>query len=252
MQNVAKKQNATFAMAFLLVGMVMTPLSLKVLGVSPNLTAGVEAWRRIAGTFADNQQPLNAAELMALNLMPEESPREEVMPFASHLLASAQSQDVELSVAPIASLGNSVAANAAAAAPSSARCPKAVRPAPRVAPLAPVASVTVLPLEGLRAGALAGAETATAIVPIRREAMRSYERALAAYRFNFDESFRDVPKEFKVTVRVKPPVLPSLPAVTNCAFRKALTPEKVKPLRAAAWSLSFEDADAKDAEKSEL
>jgi len=252
MQNVAKKQNATFAMAFLLVGMVMTPLSLKVLGVSPNLTAGVEAWRRIAGTFADNQQPLNAAELMALNLMPEESPREEVTPFASHLLASVQSQDVELSVAPVASISNSLAANAAAVAPSSARYAKAVRLSPRVAPLAPVASVPVLPLERIRAGALTSPEAAKAIVPIRREAMRSYERAMAAYRFNLDESLRDVPKEFKVTVKVKSPVLPSLPAVTNCVFRKALTTEKVKQLRAAAWSLSFEDAAAKDAEKSEL
>ena len=251
MQNVAKKQNATFAMAFLFVGMVMTPLSLKVLGVSPNLTAGVEAWRRIAGTFADNQQPLNAAELMALNLMPEESPREEVMPFAGHLLASVRPQDVEMSVAPVASLGNSVAASAAPA-PLFVRCAKAIRPAPRVAPLAPVASVTVLPLEGVRAGAFAGAEAAKAIVPIRREAMRSYERAMAAYRFNLGESFRDVPKEFKVTVKVKPPVLPSLPAATTCAFRKALTTEKVKQLRAAAWSLSFEDAAAEGAEKSEL
>jgi hypothetical protein len=56
MQNVAKKQNATVMMAFLFMSMVITPLSLKAIGISPNLSAGVEAWRHIAGLFADSHQ----------------------------------------------------------------------------------------------------------------------------------------------------------------------------------------------------
>ena len=247
MQNVAKKQNATFAMAFLVIGMVMTPLSLKVLGISPSLSAGVEAWRRIASTFADNQQPVNAAELLALNLTPAESPREEVMPSASRLLASAQPQDVQLSAA---RADNGVAISAAASL--NARCAKPIRLAPRVAPLAPMASVTVLPLEEIRAGAVAGNEGVKGIVPIRSEALHNYERAMATYRINLGETLKDVSNEFKVTVKVKPPVMPSLPALTGCAFRKALTPEKIKQLRAAAWSLAFEDAATEAAEKSEL
>jgi hypothetical protein len=253
MQNVAKKQSATFTMAFLFVSMVITPLSLKVLGISPSLSAGVEAWRRIASTFADNQQPLNAAELLALNLTPAESPREEVMPFASRLLASAQPQDVPLSVAPAASADGGVAGSAAVVAPASARCAKSIRLAPRVAPSAPMASSAVLPLEGIRAVNLPGTEAVKVFMPIRRDAMQSYARAMATYRFHLDETLKEVSKEFNVvTIKVKPPVLPALPAITNCAARKALTPEKVKQLRAAAWSLAFEDAAAEAAEKSEL
>ena len=245
MQNAAKKQNATLAMAFLFVSLVMTPLSLKALGVSPNLSAGVDAWQHIAGLFADSHQPVNAAELLALKLMPEDSPRDEVMPFASRLLASAQPLDVQLS-------GEGRAAGSFdAAAPPTARCPKATKLAPRVTPSAPVAMNIVMPIEGVSAEGLTGAQVAQVVVPVRREAMQNYERAMAAYRIDLGDALRFAPKDFKMMVKVKPPAFPALPAVTTCAFRKSLTPEKVKQLRAAGWSFAFENA-TESAEKSEL
>jgi hypothetical protein len=260
MQNVAKKQNASFAMAFLFVSMVITPLSLKAIGISPNLSAGVEAWRHIAGIFADRQQPTKAAELLALNLLPEDSQGDAARPLASGLLASTQPLDMQLTAEPALSMGDRVAESLAAVerstelatAPSTGRCAKSIRLTPRATSSALIAMNVVMPIEGIRAERLAGAEAAKVVVPIRREAMQSYERAMAMYRVDVGEAMKFVPNDFKVTIKVKPRTLPALPAITNCAFRKALSPEKVKHLRAAAWSLAFEDAAAESVEKSEL
>jgi hypothetical protein len=252
MQNVAKKQNAPFAMVFLFASLVMTPLSLKAIGISPNLSAGVEAWRHIAGIFADSHQPVNAAELLALNLTPENATRDEATPFASRLLASTQPLDMQLTAEPALSMGDRIAESLdAVVAPSVPSCAQSTKLTPRATPSAPIAMRVVMPIEGIRAIGLGDAKTARVVVPIRKEAMQSYERAMATYHVDFNEAMKFAPKDFKVAVKVKSLVMPALPAITNCAFRKALTPGKVKQLRAAAWSLAFEDA-AESAEKGEL
>jgi hypothetical protein len=252
MQNVAKKQNATFAMAFLFLSMVITPLSLKAIGISPNLSAGVEAWRQIAGTFADSHLPVNAAELLALNLASEDVPSDAASPLASGLLASTQPLDMQLTAEPYLSMGDRVAGSLDIVAPSASRCANSTRLTPRAILSAPIAMRVVVPMERMRAESTDTARVAKVVVPVRREAMRSYEQALASYRINLSTAMKFVPRDFNMTVRVKPPVMPTLPAITNCAFRKALSPEKVKQLRAAAWSLAFEDAAAESAEKGEL
>jgi hypothetical protein len=251
MQNVAKKQNATLAMAFLFVSVVITPLSLKAIGISPNLSAGVEAWRHIAGIFADSHQPVNAAELLALNLTPENATRDEATPFASRLLASTQPLDMQLTAEPALSMGDRIAESFDAVALSVPSCAKSTKFTPRATPYAPIAMRVVMPIEGIRAAGLGNVRAARVVVPIRKEAMHSYEQAMAMYRVDLSEATQFVPKDFKVAVKMKSLLMPTLPAITNCTFRKALTPEKVKQLRAAAWSLVFEDA-AESAEKGEL
>lgn len=251
MQNVAKKQNATVMMAFLFVSMVITPLSLKAIGISPNLSAGVEAWRHIAGLLADSHLPVNAAELLALNLTPEDAQRDEATTLTSGLLASTQPLDMQLTAEPALSMGDRLARSLDPVVSSVPGCAKSTKLAPRATTYAPIAMRIVMPVEGIRAAAFGGVKVASVVAPVRKEAMRSYEQAMATYRVEFSEAMQFVPKDFKVAVKVKSLLMPALPAITNCAFRKAMPPEKVKQLRAAAWSLAFEDAAA-SAEKGEL
>lgn len=251
MQNVEKKQNTTFAMAFLFATIVITPLSLKALGISPNFSAGVEAWRHIAGIFADSHQPLNAAELLALNLAPVVAPRQEATTLTGGLLASTQPLDMQLTAEPALNIGDRTVASRDSVASPVAICAKSLMPAPRRSPSAPLASKAIVAIDGMRARGFTSVETAPVVVPVRREAMRSYERAMATYRVDLEDAMKIVPKDFRLMIQVKPSVLPALPAITNCAFRKALTPEKVKQLRVAARALAFEDA-TESAEKGEL
>lgn len=250
MQNVGKKQNATFAMAFLF-ALVITPLSLKAIGISPSFSAGVEAWRHIAGIFADSHQPLNAAELLALNLAPVITPGQETTTLTGGLLASTQPLDMQLTAEPAFSIGDRLAASSDSVASPVASCAKSTMRAPRRSPSAPLASKAIVAIDGMRAKGVIGVETAHVVVPIRREAMRSYERAMASYRVDLGDAMKFVPQDFRLMIKVKPSVLPTLPAINNCAFRKALTPEKVKQLRVAARALAFEDA-IESAEKGEL
>jgi hypothetical protein len=251
MQNVAKKQNATVMMAFLFMSMVITPLSLKAIGISPNLSAGVEAWRHIAGLLADSHQPVNAAALLALNLTTEDSQRDEASTLAIGLLTSTQPLDMQLTAEPALSMGDRVAGSFDPVAPSVPSCAKATRLTPRAILSAPIARTALVPVNRFRAAGFGNVKVAKVVVPIRNEAMLSYERAMATYRVDFSQAMKFVPKDFKVAVKVKSLIMPALPAITNCAFRKAMSPEKVKQLRAAAWSLVFEDAAA-SAEKGEL
>src|SRR2546423_14616671 len=103
MQNVARKPNATVAMALLFVGLLIAPLSLKAIGISPNLSAGVAAWRQIAGIFADSYQPVNAWEMLAVNLTDEGGPRDEAEPGTGGRLASAPPPEVQMYDAKVSS-----------------------------------------------------------------------------------------------------------------------------------------------------
>jgi len=250
MQNVAKKQSATIAMAFLFVSMLLAPLSLKAIGVSIDLSAGVDAWRHVAGIFTDSYQPASAAELLALNLMTEETRREDVEPLTASLLASAVMPDVQLSDATSVSRDDRVAETPANVESPVAHCTKRVRPVTRVTVPATVASSFIMPIEGVAAVAPKALETARVVVPVSREVVRSYEREVANYRFTLGEAMRNAPKEFKVMLKVKTADFPALPAASTCAFRKALTPEKLKQIR-SVWSFTTEHIN-ESAEKSEL
>jgi hypothetical protein len=248
MQNVAKRQNATLAMAFLFASLVITPLSLKALGVSLNLSAGVEAWRHIAGTIADNYQPLNTAELLALSFATDEAESDEATP-ASPLLASTQPLDMQLTAEPGLRISDPVWDNAPVASPAPV-CPQSVKRAARVNPPSAKAPMAIAPIERVKAQTLARTQVAKALV-IREAALQEVKQALATYRFNIEQVEKLLPKDFKVSVKVKPTAMPSLPAFTGCAQRKPLSPEQVKQLRAAAWSLTFNTA-AESSEKGEL
>ena len=233
MQNAAKKQNATLAMVFLFASLIITPLSLKAIGV-----------------FADGNQSVNAAELLALNRPTEDAPCDEATAPAIGLLASMRPLDVQLDDARRTIPDERAAEVPAAIAPSPAHCAKAVRSPRRVASPAPIAAAIEMPLEGVRAEALVAAQAARVAVPVRRETLRSYEQTAANYRFNLREVMRVVPRDFKLMLKVKSSETPALPALTTCALRKALSPEQVKQLR-TAWTLTVGNA-AESAEKSEL
>jgi len=248
MQNAAKRQNATLAMVFLFASLIITPLSLKALGVSFNLSAGVEAWRRIAGTVSDNYQPLNTAQLLALSLT-ENSNEDETTPATSPLLASTQPLDMQLTAEPGLRIGDQAWDNEPVASPAPA-CAQAVKRAPRVTARqakAPVAMASVVRVE---AQTLARAEAEHALV-IRKESLQQVKQALATYHLDLAQLEKLAPKDFKFTFKVKPPVVPQAPVITGCAQRKPMTPEQVKQMRAAGWTLVF-NAAPEAPEKSEL
>jgi len=251
MQNVAKKTDSTVATALLFVSLLMVPLSLKAIGFTPSLSAGVAAWRHVAGIFADSYQPMSAMEMLAVNFTDEGATRDEAEPLTVGLLASTQPFDVQfdepLNDAPAASAEARTAEISVVAAPVARRCAKSTRPAPHATPATPVATNIAIPVEDVRAQALEAAESAKALVPIRREAVRRFEREMAHYRVTFGEAMSFAHKEFKFMVKVKPTVSP---VVTSCAFSKPLSPEQVKRLR-AAWTFKTESV-IESAEKSEL
>ena len=249
MQNAGRKQNAAVTMAFLFVSLVLTPLSLKAIGISPNLSAGVEAWRRIAGIFTNSHQPVNAAELLALNAIPEDVPAVEATPVASGLLASTQPLGMQLTAELPASAIDCISSNPAAA-PLASRRAKSSRPARPAAPTAPMAVMPVISVKGIAAEPFSS-EAASVVVPIRRAVVQRYERAMASYRFQLDEAMKFVPKGLNVQVKVKAPKPTTLPKYTTCDYRNVFSPEKIKQLRTAGWPLPSEDG-SEFTEKSEL
>src|SRR6185369_15786932 len=67
MQKINKTNNTYLGMAFLFLSLAITPFSLKAVGISPILFAGLDAWRQISSVFGDNHQPVTSSELLALN-----------------------------------------------------------------------------------------------------------------------------------------------------------------------------------------
>lgn len=76
MQTDNKKHSNYYAMGLLLVSLTITPFSLKAIGFSPNLSAGVDAWRQIASVFGESHQPATSAELLALSDLDTASPND--------------------------------------------------------------------------------------------------------------------------------------------------------------------------------
>lgn len=243
MQNATRTQKATLATTFLLASLVITPLSLKVLGVSFNLSAGVEAWQHIAGVFADSHQPVSAAEVLALNFASQDSQSDTATPTAGPLLASTQPLDLQLTAEPSLRMGDMSWSDEPVAPPAPA-CAKATKRMPRVAPReSRVTTFAVAPVEKVEAPTTARAQAFVA----REAALRELKRALAAYRVDFGQVMKLLPKDFNVTVKVKSPATPS--ALTGCAVRRVLMPEKAKQMRTAWFAF---DSAAEASEKSEL
>jgi hypothetical protein len=63
-----QKHHRPLATTLLFASLAIAPfLSLKAIGINPNLNAGVEAWRHVTALLGDAQEPVAASEVLALN-----------------------------------------------------------------------------------------------------------------------------------------------------------------------------------------
>ncbi|HKP12876.1 MAG TPA: hypothetical protein VJZ91_12220, partial [Blastocatellia bacterium] len=194
--------------------------------------------------------PVSAAEVLALNFAIEDSQRDAATTMGNRLLASTAPLDLQLTAEPGLRMGDQVWSDEPVT-PLPTVCAKSVRRAPRVAPRESGATTfAAVQAEKVDAQAMVRAR-AVKTLEIRKESLREVERTLATYRVDFEQAMRAVPQDLKFTIKVKPAIFPVPPAMTGCAVRKVLTPEKVKQLR-AAWSLSFNTNAADAPDKGEL
>jgi hypothetical protein len=245
MQRISRKNTTYLGMAFLFVSLAITPVSLKALGVSPNLFAGVDAWRQISNVFGDGHQPVAASEILALN---KYSSGEDIG-------AGRENEAQPLMIAETLTPSAELLASAELMAPMASsnqqkRCPKS---ALRAAQTFKQAEIVAFANPENVASAQQVESVARPALRIERQEWAKIGKQLAQYRVEIDEAVKIVPiRDMSVMVKLKSLNL-SLPRLLmNCDSRKSLTPEQVKEIRLRASRMPAEPLSPSAPENCEL
>ena len=206
MQTVNKKHGNYYAMALLLVSLTITPVSLKALGISPNLSAGVDVWRQIASLFGENHQPPTAAELIALSdldtAQPDNAQPEPYLYAEAQPAEPAKCSETALAVA---------APQVHSAVEPLRRCPKA---ASRCAPVMEVnAGVTIerqtSDAIALRVKDINLVDLVKRNARLDRERGKKLEKEIARCQIELGEVLKSLPgKDAKAVLRFRPVAMP--------------------------------------------
>jgi len=247
MQKINKTNNTYLGMAFLFLSLAITPFSLKAVGISPNLFAGLDAWRQISSVFGDNHQPVTSSELLALNNVNsgEDTGADREIGIQQFMAAQLQVESAEASV-PAASDAH---ARTAAASNQQKPCPKsAPRPA-RVAGTSESASVVISAIEAHAQRVEAAARPE---VIINKSALRNFQRQLTRHKFEIGEVMKIVPiRDLDVLVKLKGMNI-AFPILPKCDSRKPQPREQVKETRLRASREQVESATLTAPENCEL
>jgi hypothetical protein len=230
MQRTNKRNTTYMGMAFLFLSLTLTPLSLESLGVSPNLTAGVDAWRQISSVFGDSHQPETSSELLAMNSFDsgDATSIDSSNETEPSLLAEAQP---EAAAAPSLHFDD-VGIQPEETVNHQRRCCKSADQPLRVVKRIEFASVINPEIE-IQTQAVE--PSANPVVVINKEHWKKFEKHLSQYKFDINEAVKLAPmKEIKVMIRLKGLSVPFIPGAPKCDLRKALLPEQARELKERA------------------
>lgn len=243
------KKNATYmGMAFLFLSVTITPLSLKSIGLSPSLTAGIDAWRQISSVFGDNHQPVTSSELLALNNLNSDDATtvDSSNGIEQSLIAELQAETIE---AP--SLQSSaVELQAKESGNRQKCCSKSASQSPRIVKRVEIASLISPEIE------IHPQPAALAVRPvmvINKAEWENFEKHLSQYKFDFGEAMKLLPvRDFKVMIKTKALSAPVAPVAPRCNSRKAPLPEQAKQLQERAMRARAADQVPTASENCEL
>jgi hypothetical protein len=230
MQRTNKKNTTYMGMAFLFLSLTITPLSLKSLGLSPSLTAGIDAWRQISSVFGDSHQPATSSELLALNS------------FDSGDAASVDSSNgIEQSLLaewqPETAPASALQFDAAELQPKETasrqrRCARSADHSPRAIKRVEFASVINHEIE---IQTQACEPSFKPVMAIGKDDWKNFEKQLSQYKFDVGEAVKLMPiRDLKVMMRLKGFSMPAVFGAPKCDSRKALPPEQAKELKQRA------------------
>lgn len=237
MQRTNKKSATYLGMAFLLLSVTITPLSLKSIGLSPSLTAGIDAWRQISSVFGDSHQPVTSSELLALNKLNsgDITGTDSGNGIEQSMIAELQPEmtgatDVQMSTE---ELRAKATCNQHKPCSKSANQPlraiKRVEIASIINPDIEIQTPVVEPM--LRP-----------VVVINKADFKNFEKHLSQYTFDVGGAMKFLPvKDLRVMVKLKSLSLPVISCAPKCNSRKAPVPEPVKDLRQRAVRASATD-----------
>jgi hypothetical protein len=229
MQRTNKKNTTFMGMAFLFLSLTITPLSLKSLGLSPNLTAGIDAWRQISSVFGDSHQPATSSELLALNSFDsgDATSVDGSNGIEQSLLAEWQPE----TAAPGLQF-NAVELQPKERGNRQRRCSKAADQSPRAARHVELASDFDHVIE-IQTQAVE--PPVNPVVVINKESWQKFEKQMSQYKFDIGEAMKLVPlKAPRVMIRLRGLSLPVAPGAPKCDTRKALLPEQARELKLRA------------------
>jgi hypothetical protein len=215
-------------MAFLFLSLTITPLSLKSLGLSPNLTAGIDAWRQISSVFGNSHQPATSSELLALNSFDsgDATSFDSSNGIEQSLLAEWQPE-----TAPSLQF-NAVELQSKETGNRQRRCSKSAGQSPRAVKRVEFASVINPEIE-IQTQAVE--LPVNPVVVINKEHWKKFEKQLSQYKFDIGEAMKLVPmKDLKVMIKLKGSSVPVVSGAPKCDSRKAPLPEQVRELKQRA------------------
>lgn len=227
MQQRTNKKNATYmGMAFLFLSVTITPLSLKSIGLSPSLTAGIDAWRHISSVFGDSHQPVTSSELLALNSLNsgKATTVDSSNEIDQSLIAELQAETTESYT--LQSSG--VKLQAKETNNRQKRCAKAAAQALRAVRRVEIASVLNPEIE------IHTQAVVSPVMIINKADWKNFDKHLQ-YKFDIGEAMKLLPmKDSRVMIKLKSLQAPVVPEAPRCNSRKAPSPEQVKQLQQRA------------------
>lgn len=226
MQKINKTTSAPLAAAFFALSFAIMPFSLKVVGftlsLNPSMSAAIDVWNQMAGSFGAGHQPATPAELMAINDLDSNG--------ASDATAEPVSQNSLLAKLDLVEPGLAhqhqfLAAEVEGSCPNApkAKSLKAAAPPARSVKYAGVDSYykqIQVSLER-RAEALKIAEAARASASEIKQ-LAELNKRLDGVRLDFSSALKNIPfnRGVRVFVRVNQ-VKPAAPKLTACDLRAA-------------------------------
>src|SRR6185503_8783510 len=197
------------------------------IGLSPSLTAGIDAWRQISSLFGDNHQPVTSSELLALNNLNSDDATtvDSSNGIEQSLIAELQAETIEVSRLQ----SSPIELQAKESGNQQKRCSKSAGQSPRVIKRVEIASVINPEIEIHPQPAVPAVRP---VVFINKADWKNFEKHLSQYKFDIGEAMKFLPvRDFKVMLKLKSLSAPVAPVAPRCNTRKAPLPEQAKELQ---------------------
>ncbi len=209
-----KSSAAPLAKTFLILSLVIVPVSMKATGFKPNLSGLVDAWSQLAGVFSNGYQPRSTNELLALNQTDEDWRQDPASESGctKGMLARAQEPGIEAN-------WNIEQGEPQLQTNAHLRdcCHKATKQpvVQRQAPIA-LAQKVVLPKRETRIVAFDLQEMTQIDSASREETLQHFQKQFALPAVDLSYVMRSLPKEFKGFIKVKALNAPAAPTARRC------------------------------------
>ena len=252
------KTSAPIAAAFFILSLAIMPFSLKAVGLTlslnPSMSAVVDVWDQVAGSFGNLHQPSASAELLAISKLVSGEATTSTVDSASEntLLASLEQPVIEQVYEPQLS---AVEVEAFDGSIPQAKCLKSMSRLTHSVKRVDSGSYyrAIQARIERQSEALKAAEIAQREIAANNELLKGLDKQLGALKLDF-KMFKSIPfnKDVKVVFRTKPVKPVVAPRLTACDLRKALTGGANTEKRQRETRVRAVESSAISSENSEL